>query len=283
MCTTGNLREGARQTIKDVEGLGAKAIAIKADISDHQQVKSMIDQSLDAFGKADILVNNAGTEGPYTPMIDTTPEEFLETFNIHFMGAYHCTYLLLPHMRKYERGDIQVISSRQADYCPPNFVPYNVAKSAQDTLAKTLAKEERYNGIRVNSIAPGFVETDMARGRDPGDDGASRHARGGQEDASWQDYTARGHWQPVRVSGVAGREPHIGGGDVCAGRRGFRATSLLFQWPQIGFGIRDAHGNSSQVGKAPPFPLWKGEESVAQVTYPTHTSKSLSMASTSSQ
>ena len=156
-------REAADKVVKEVEGLGAKAIAVKADISDRQQVESMIEQSLDAFGKVDILVNNAGNEGPTTAMIDTTPEDFLETFHIHFMGAYYCIYSLLPHMRRYERGDIQIISSRQADYCPPNFVPYNVSKAAQDTLAKTLAKEERYNGIRVNSIAPGFVETDMSR------------------------------------------------------------------------------------------------------------------------
>ncbi len=156
-------REGADKVVKEVEGLGAKAIAIGADVGDYQQVKGMVEQSLDAFGKVDILVNNAGIGGPGKSLIDTTPEEFTEVIDNHLIGSFNCTHALLRHMRQHERADIQFISSRQTDMYPPNHSAYASAKSGLDALAKVLAKEERYHGIRVNAIAPGVVESDMTR------------------------------------------------------------------------------------------------------------------------
>ncbi len=155
--------ESARQVVKKVEGLGAKALAIKADVSDYDQVKSMVDRSLEVFGKADILVNNAGIGGLGKPLIDTTPEEFTEVIDNHLIGSFNCTHALLPHMRHHDRADIQFISSRQTDYHPPNTAAYTSAKSGLEALAKVLAKEERYHGIRINAIAPGIVESDMTR------------------------------------------------------------------------------------------------------------------------
>ena len=152
----------AKQVVKDIEGMGRRAIAIKADVGDYGQVKAMVEQAVGEFGKVDIIVSNAGIGGPGTPLIDYTPEEFFEVINNHLIGAFNCAHTVLPYMRRYERGDIQFISSRSTDTCPPNTSAYNAAKGGIDILAKSLAKEERYHGIRVNSIAPGFVPTDMA-------------------------------------------------------------------------------------------------------------------------
>ena len=155
--------EAAQEVVKEIEGCGGKAVAIRADVGDYQQVKSMVEQAIEHFGKVDILVNNAGISGPSKPLIDTSPEEFMETINNHLIGSFNCAHLLLPHMRKYERGDIQFISSRNTDTCPPNAGAYNAAKGGIDALTKGLAKEERYSGIRVNAFAPGMVESDMTR------------------------------------------------------------------------------------------------------------------------
>ncbi len=155
--------EPARQVVKEIEAMGRKAIAIKADVGDYGQVKTMVEQAIAEFGKVDILVTNAGIGGPGTPLIDTTPEEFFEVINNHLIGSYNCAHVMLPYMHEYERGDIQFISSRNTETCPANSGAYNAAKGGIDALAKGLAKEERYNGIRVNAIAPGMVETDMTR------------------------------------------------------------------------------------------------------------------------
>jgi 3-oxoacyl-[acyl-carrier protein] reductase len=155
--------DSARRVVSQIEEMGGRAISIQCDVGDHAQVKRMVDRALRELGKVDILVSNAGVDGPGKPLSDTPPEEFLEILNTHLVGAYNCAHVLLPHMRTCERADIQFISSLNADSCPPNAAAYNAAKSGIEAIAKGLAKEERYNGIRVNAIGPGLVETDMTR------------------------------------------------------------------------------------------------------------------------
>lgn len=153
--------ESAREVVKDIESSGGKAIAIKADVGDYDQVKSMVEQTIDELGKCDILVSNAGISGPFKPVIDLPPDEFWEVIDNHLMGAFNCARNVIPYMREYERGDVQFISSRSTDMLAPNESPYNCAKNGMDIMAKGVAKEERYNGIRVNCINPGLVVSDM--------------------------------------------------------------------------------------------------------------------------
>ena len=75
--------EQAYQVVKDIEISGRKALAIKADVGDYQQVKSMIDQAVGHFGKLDIVVSNAGISGGDKPLADTTPKEFFDVINNH--------------------------------------------------------------------------------------------------------------------------------------------------------------------------------------------------------
>ena len=176
--------EGALSTVGDVEALGAKAIAVKADISNRQQVESMIEQSLDAFGKVDILVNNAGNEGPTTAMIDTTPEDFLETFHIHFMGAYYCIYSLLPHMRRYDRGDIQLISSRQADYCPPQLRALQRVQGRPGYVVQNPGQGGEVQRHKGQLYSPRLRRDGYVQGCYSIDDRAARYTRGRQENAT---------------------------------------------------------------------------------------------------
>ncbi len=153
--------ELATRVAREIRDGGGRAIAVQADVGNYAQVKSMVDQSIAEFGKVDILVNNAGIAGPYGPLADITPQEFQEVITNHVIGSFNCTHCLLHHMREQERGDIIFISSRQTDFFPPNSGPYNAAKAGMDGMAQGLAKEERYNGIRVNVVAPGLVPTDI--------------------------------------------------------------------------------------------------------------------------
>lgn len=155
--------EPAQQVVKEIHALGRNAIAIKADVGEYQEVKSMVEQAIAKFGKVDIMVANAGIGGPSSRLIDNVPQEFYEVINNHLNGSFNCAHVILPYLRTYDRGDIQFISSRNTETYPAYTGAYTAAKSGIDALTKVLAKEERYNGIRVNAVAPGMVETDMSR------------------------------------------------------------------------------------------------------------------------
>jgi len=122
-----------------------------------------IDVPLRELGPIDILINNAGIASRGQTVLDTDPAELERVVRIHGLAPHHLCQLVLPGMRKQPRGDIVMISSVATLYWGPNSAPYNMGKAAMEALAWTLAKEERPNGIHVNVVAPGLVETEMGR------------------------------------------------------------------------------------------------------------------------
>jgi NAD(P)-dependent dehydrogenase (short-subunit alcohol dehydrogenase family) len=155
--------DAAQQTVADVEGLGRRAAAYRASVDSVEEDQGMVDGALDAFGHVDILVNNAGIASRGQTVADTDPAELARVVGTHALGAHHVTRMLLPQMRKQERGDIVMISSVATRENAAGGAPYNMAKAALEALAMTLAREERTNGIRVNVVAPGLVDTEMGR------------------------------------------------------------------------------------------------------------------------
>ena len=153
--------ESAQKTVKEIEAMGRKALAVQADVTDLEQVKAAVAKAVQKFNRIDILVNNAGIASRGRYVLDTDAEEMLRLFNIHVMGAFNFTKECLPVMRKQQRGDIIFISSISPHVCMAGHAPYAVAKAGMDALASCLAKEEIGHNIRVNSIACGLVETDM--------------------------------------------------------------------------------------------------------------------------
>jgi NAD(P)-dependent dehydrogenase (short-subunit alcohol dehydrogenase family) len=146
-----------------VKALGRKAKAYQASIDDYEQDKAMIDAVAADFGRLDILVHNAGIASRGRSVVDTDPSEPQRLFATHAQGAHHLAALALPHIRKQDRGDVIVISSVATLGHAANGAPYNMAKAALEALAYTLAKEERPNGVFVNIVAPGLVDTDMGQ------------------------------------------------------------------------------------------------------------------------
>jgi 3-oxoacyl-[acyl-carrier protein] reductase len=153
--------ESAQKTLKEIEAMGRKVLAVQADVTDLEQVKTAVGKTVQKFSRLDILVNNAGIASRGRYVLDTDAEEMLRLFNIHVMGAFHFTRECLPVLRKQQRGDIIFISSISPHVCMAGHAPYAVAKAGMDALASCLAKEEIGHNIRVNSIACGLVETDM--------------------------------------------------------------------------------------------------------------------------
>ncbi len=123
----------------------------------------MVQHALDEFGKVDILVNNAGIASRGQTVVKTDPAELDRVLRTHAIGAWACSKLVLPSMREQPRGDIVMISSAATVHMAANSAPYNMAKAALEALAWTLAREERRNGIHVNVVAPGLVDTEMGR------------------------------------------------------------------------------------------------------------------------
>ncbi len=151
----------AGKPVKEIEALSRKAGAFRADATDYESIKDAVNLVLGAFGKIDILVNNAGIASRGNPVINTDPLEMERVLRTHVFGSFYFTQVVLPIMRQQSRGDIIFISSVAAEMLSPNGAPYNMAKTAMEALALTLAKEEVSRGIRVNVIRPGLVETDM--------------------------------------------------------------------------------------------------------------------------
>jgi 3-oxoacyl-[acyl-carrier protein] reductase len=153
---------GAQDAAAEIEGLGQRAIAVQTDVAHHGQVQEMVQRAIDTFGQIDILVNNAGNAS-LTPLLETTPEEWDRTIKIHLYGTFYCTQAVARHMVTQGRGRVVNISSVSGLVGSAGRTAYGTAKGAIATLTKVLAVELAPQGIRVNAIAPGAVETELSR------------------------------------------------------------------------------------------------------------------------
>ena len=155
--------DAAIETVAAIERLGRRAKAYRASVDSFDEDRAMVEQVLEDFGPVDILVNNAGIASRGNTVASTDPAELVRVVSSHALGAHHLCRLLVPQMRERPRGDIVMISSVATREWAAGGAPYNMAKAALEALAMTLAKEERSNGIRVNVVAPGLVDTEMGR------------------------------------------------------------------------------------------------------------------------
>ena len=155
--------DAAQETVAAIEKLGRRARAYRASVDDRGAVEAMTAAALDELGPIDILVNNAGIASRGRSVVDTDFAEIERVVGTHAFGAFHLCQLLIPQMRTRDRGDIVMISSVATRHWSGWSSPYNMAKAALEALAYGLAKEEQRNGIRVNVVAPGLVETEMGR------------------------------------------------------------------------------------------------------------------------
>ncbi len=132
----------------------------KCDVSDRNQAKSLIDFTVDSFGKIDILVNNAGIS--YQSLFtDITLKEWRKVFSVNVEGTFNCSQFAVKDMLKYHEGKIINISSIWGMTGASCEVHYSASKAAIIGFTKALAKELGPSNIQVNCVAPGIVDTDM--------------------------------------------------------------------------------------------------------------------------
>lgn len=152
----------AQQVLNQVKACGVKALLLKANVAEYNEVKSIVDHALNYFGKIDILVNNAGiwTEGA----IDSMSEEvWNDTINVNLKSIYNCCRVVVPLMISSGGGRIVNISSTAGQRGEAYHSHYAATKGAIISFTKSLAAELASKNILVNAVAPGWVETDMTK------------------------------------------------------------------------------------------------------------------------
>jgi 3-oxoacyl-[acyl-carrier protein] reductase len=151
-------KEGADKVVSEIKAKGGKAIAIQGDVSKSADVTRLFAETKKAYGTFDVLVNNAGVY-EFAPLEAVTEAEFHREFNINVLGPILTTQEALKHFGP-KGGSVINISSVASTAPVPNSVVYSATKGALDTITRGLAKELGARNIRVNTIAPGGVETE---------------------------------------------------------------------------------------------------------------------------
>ncbi len=150
----------AAETVKEIEALNRKVIAIKADASSSVGANEVVEKALVAYGKIDILVNNAGITRD-TLLMRMSEEDWDAVLDTNLKGVFLLTKAAIRPMMSAKRGKIITISSVVGLVGNPGQANYCASKAGVIGFSKSLAKEVGSRGITVNVIAPGYIETDM--------------------------------------------------------------------------------------------------------------------------
>ena len=140
---------------------GVKTIALAVDVTDLAAVEAAVAKVTETLGAVDILVNNAGVS-KFGKFLDLTPEEWFTIINVNVMGVYNVTRAVLPQMLERNTGDIINISSTAGQKGAPITSAYSASKAAVIGMSESLMMEVRKSNVRVVTLTPSTVATDMA-------------------------------------------------------------------------------------------------------------------------
>ncbi len=153
--------DSAEAAVRAVEAASGRAVAVPGDVSDEADVVR-IAAGAEALGAPTLLVNNAGY-GQQARFVDLTTADFDRMFAVHVRGAFLCTRALLPGMLERRRGCIIMMASQLGQIGGIELVHYSAAKAALIGMTKALAREVSPQGVRVNAVAPGPIDTPLVR------------------------------------------------------------------------------------------------------------------------
>jgi meso-butanediol dehydrogenase / (S,S)-butanediol dehydrogenase / diacetyl reductase len=141
---------------------GGHAVAVPADVTSAHEAQKLAQAAVDAFGKIDILVNNAGSVVSRTTALDCSESDWLRTIELNLHSAFLCSKLALPELIK-TRGNIIQVASVFGLLGAANTAAYTASKGALVSLTRAMAMDLGPSGVRVNSLCPAYVETDLNR------------------------------------------------------------------------------------------------------------------------
>ncbi|KMO79642.1 short-chain dehydrogenase [Mycolicibacterium chubuense] len=153
----------AARTVERLEGvaaeidrIGRRAVSVGTDITDEAQVTNLVEKSLEAYGKVDVLINNAFKVPSMKPLAKTSFEHIRETFELTVLGALRLIQGLTPALTE-TKGSVVNVNSMVVRHSDPKQGAYKMAKSALLAMSQSLASELGTQGIRVNSVLPGYI------------------------------------------------------------------------------------------------------------------------------
>lgn len=152
--------EKALQTLEEIKSLGGDGMVFKADVSNLDEVKTMVKEVFKTYGSIDVLVNNAGIVRDEL-LLMLSKDNLDKCFDLNVKGYFYCAQQCALKMFKKKSGVIINMSSVSGSFALAGQSVYSATKGAVNSMTHTLAKELAPYGIRVNAIAPGFIETEM--------------------------------------------------------------------------------------------------------------------------
>jgi NAD(P)-dependent dehydrogenase (short-subunit alcohol dehydrogenase family) len=153
-------KTNAEKVAAEIQALGRKALVIPTDVTKQADLKAMAEQTKKQFGRIDVLINNAGIYRA-AASLDVTEEHWDAIMNINAKAVFFASQAVLPVMIAQKRGAIVSLASMAGKVGSKTNLPYNASKAAVVSMTKSLALAHGGDGIRVNCVCPGFVETDM--------------------------------------------------------------------------------------------------------------------------
>lgn len=157
-------RRPCDETAAEIAKIGGESTFIKCDVSSDEEVKNLIDQTMQTYGRLDVAVNNAGSLPPTRDLIDQSVEEYDKTMDIDARGVFLGLKYQIPAIMSSGGGAIVNVASVAGLVADPGMAPYVAAKHAVSGLTRAAGIEYADKGVRINGIAPGFVESEMTQG-----------------------------------------------------------------------------------------------------------------------
>ena len=148
------------RTAAEVKGLGRRALVLPTDVTSRAALATMVERTLGELGRIDILVNNAGIYRA-AATLDISEEHWDAVLDINAKAVFFASQAVLPAMIAQKRGTIVNLASMAGKIGSKTNLPYNASKAAVVSMTKSLALAHAADGVRVNCVCPGFVETDM--------------------------------------------------------------------------------------------------------------------------
>ena len=159
----GDVDERAKETAAEIKELGAQSLFVKTDVSDGKAVANLVDQAVKQFGQLDAAFNNAGLLPPTAPLAEQTEDDFDCIISVDLKGVFNCMKYEIQAMLKSGGGAIVNTASVAGVVADPGMAPYVAANHGVVGLGRAAALDYATQGIRVNTLAPGLVESAMTK------------------------------------------------------------------------------------------------------------------------